>query len=145
MWTELNDLNGGEIKTIRKISILKILNFPQRLRWPTFSQLYPLVQNIFCWALYWITRHLQMHTKMADGPEMISILLPSLVLSFPTMIFMFVLSVRRVFCFWMCLPIAVAPCSLRVLFAAPFKERSKAHLSARHCNRTQTPQSLLHP
>ena len=49
----------------------------------------------------------------------------------------------KFFCFSMCLPIAVAPCSLRVLFAAPFKERLKAHLICKapqfHKNPTQPP------
>lgn len=89
-----------------------------------------------------MTRHLQMHTKMADGPEVISALFPVCVLSFPHYDLHVCLFVRRVFWFWMCLPIAVAPCSLRVLFAAPFKERLKAHLSARHCNFIQNPHSL---
>lgn len=50
---------------------------------------------------------------------------------------------KKFFCFWMFLPIAVAPCSLRVLFAAPFKERLKAHLICKapqfHKNPTQPP------
>lgn len=50
---------------------------------------------------------------------------------------------EKFFCFWMFLPIAVAPCSLRVLFAAPFKERLKAHLICKapqfHKNPTQPP------
>lgn len=92
-----------EIKAIRKASIIKILNFPQRLRWPTFPQLYLVIlwakkkqkNKKFCFALYLFPIHLQMHTKMADGPEMLSVLFPSLVLSFPTRIFMSVLFVRE--------------------------------------------------
>lgn len=52
------------------------------------------------------------------------------------------LFVKKFFCFWMCLPIAVAPCSLRVLFAAPFKERLKAHLI---CKAPQFPKNPTQP
>lgn len=41
----------------------------------------------------------------------------------------------------MCLPIAVAPGSLWVLFAAPFKERLKAHLICKAPQFTKSPPS----
>lgn len=51
---------------------------------------------------------------------------------------------KKFFCFRMCLPIAVAPCSLRVLFAAPFKERSKAHLICKAPQFHKIPTQPLH-
>lgn len=42
----------------------------------------------------------------------------------------------------MCLPIAVAPGSLRILFAAPFKERLKAHLICKAPQFPKNPTSL---
>lgn len=80
------------------------------------------------------------YTNMADGSEMTCFPLRSLPLvSQYDLHVCFVC--EKFFCFWMCLPIAVAPCSLRVLFAAPFKERLKAHLICKapqfHKNPTQ--------
>lgn len=68
---------------------------------------------------------------------------PGCILSFPVWSScVWSVCVTKFFCFWMCLPIAVAPCSLRVLFAAPFKERLKAHLI---CKAPQFPKNPTQP